>query len=75
MDKSKIDEIANNQVSYILKLIDQGKISEANACAENSKELWDFNIHSIGLSKRGMTVYEELQSWILELAKKEGIEL
>lgn len=75
MDKSKIDEIANNQVSYILKLIDQGKISEANACAENSKELWDFNIHSIGFSERGMTVYEELKSWIVELAKKDGIEL
>lgn len=75
MDDSKIDEIVNNQVLYILKLIDQGKISEANACTENSKKLWDLNLHSMGLSYRGMTVYEELKSWIVQLAKKEGIEL
>lgn len=75
MDNSKIDEIANNQVLYILKLIDQGKISEANACTENSKELWDFNLHSIGFSKRGMTIYEELKSCIVKIAKTKGIEL
>lgn len=62
MNNAEITKIINKQVAYILKLIDKGKISEANACTETLKEFWDLNILSSGYSSRGMTLYEELNS-------------
>ena len=78
MNNEKINNIIGNQASYILKLIDEGKISEARACTENVKELWELYGFTIAYSDKDICFYLERtriipcerESWIQELRKQ-----
>ena len=70
MDNSKIDEIIGNQVSYIIKLIDEDKTSEAMACIEILQEFWELCVFFIGYSKSGRCLYDELKHLIADLTEE-----